>query len=81
MNEQNPIPPQIPPVISSGGARQLGDDPLERVAIPNVIAAIEALLRHPRRMMFQLRQPGAGKLIAAMLFIAVACSLASETCR
>ena len=75
MNEQNPIPPQIPPVISSGGARQLGDDPLERVAIPNVIAAIEALLRHPRRMMFQLRQPGAGKLIAAMLFISIVCSL------
>jgi hypothetical protein len=75
MNEQNPIPPQIPPIISSGGARQLGDDPLERVAIPNVIAAIEALLRHPRRMMFQLRQPGAGKLIAAMLFISIACSL------
>jgi hypothetical protein len=75
MNEQSPIPPQIPPVISSGGARQLGEDPLERVAIPNVIVAIEALLRHPRRMMFQLRQPGAGKLIAAMLFISIACSL------
>jgi hypothetical protein len=75
MNEQNPIPPQIPPVISSGGARQLGDDPLERVAIPNVIAAIEALLRHPRRVMFQLRQPGAGKLIATMLFISIVCSL------
>jgi hypothetical protein len=75
MNEQTPVPPQIPPVISSGGARQLGDDPLERVAIPNVIAAIEAILRHPRRMMFQLRQPGAGKLIAAMLFISIACSL------
>jgi hypothetical protein len=75
MNEQNPIPPQIPPVISSGGARQLGDDPLERVAIPNVIAAIEVLLRHPRRMMFQLRQPGAGKLIAAMLLISIVSSL------
>jgi len=78
MNEQNPAPPQMPPVIPSipsGGARQLGDDPLERVAIPNVIAAIEALLRHPRRMMFQLRRPGAGKLIAAMLFISIVCSL------
>jgi hypothetical protein len=78
MNEQNPVPPQIPPVIPSilsSGVRQLGDDPLERVAIPNIIAAIEALLRHPRRMMFQLRQPGAGKLIAAMLFISIMCSL------
>ena len=68
------MPPVIPS-IPSGGARQLGDDPLERVAIPNVIAAIEALLRHPRRMMFQLRRPGAGKLIAAMLFISIVCSL------
>jgi len=78
MNEQNPVPPQIPPVIPSilsSGVRQLGDDPLERVAIPNIIAVIEALLRHPRRMMFQLRQPGAGKLIAAMLFISIVCSL------
>jgi len=78
MNEQNPVPPQIPPVIPSilsSGVRQLGDDPLERVAIPSVIAAIEALLRHPRRMMFQLRQPGAGKLIATMLFISIMCSL------
>jgi hypothetical protein len=75
MNEQNPIPPQIPPVIPPGDARHLGDDPLERVAIPNVIAAIEALLRHPRQVMFQLRQPGAGKLIAAMLFISILCSL------
>ena len=75
MNEQNPLPPQIPPVIQSGDARRLGDDPLERVAIPNVIAAIESILRHPRRMMFQLRQPGAGKLIAIMLLVSIACSL------
>jgi hypothetical protein len=75
MNEQNPVPPQIPPVISSGDARRLGDDPLERIPIPNIIAAIDAILRHPQRMMFQLRQPGAGKLIAMMLLVAVACSL------
>lgn len=78
MNEQNPVPPQIPqipPVISPGDSRRPGDDPLERVEIPNVIAAIEALLRHPRRIMFQLRQPGAGKLIAAMLLVSIASSL------
>lgn len=76
MNEQNPIPPQIPqmpPVIPP--AQQPGDDPAERAAIPNVVAAIEAILRHPRRVMFQLRQPDAGKLIAAMLFISILCSL------
>jgi hypothetical protein len=56
------------------GPRPLGDDPAEREPIPNVIVAIESLLRQPRRLMFQLRQPGAGKLIAGMLFVAIVCS-------
>jgi len=82
MNNQNPIPPippqvlpPIPPVMPVSGSRSLGDDPSERVAIPNVIVAIEAILRQPRRVIFQLRQPGAGRLIAAMLFVSVVCSL------
>jgi hypothetical protein len=80
MNDQNPIPPQIPPpippvVVPSSGPRPLGDDPAERVAIPNTLVAIETILRHPRRMMFQLRQPGAGRLIAAMIFVSVVCAL------
>src|SRR5262249_9755581 len=33
------------------------------------------ILRHPRRVMYQLRQPGSGPLIAAMLFVAIVCSL------
>lgn len=70
MNEQNAIPPVIP-----NTPRQLGDDPAERVPITNAFAAIEALLRQPRRLLFQLRQPGAGKLIAAMLFTALLSSL------
>jgi hypothetical protein len=53
----------------------LGDDPAERVPIPHAFAAIESLLRQPRRLMFQLRQPDAGKLIGAMLFTAFFCSL------
>ena len=82
MNNQNPIPPippqippPIPPVMPAGGPRSLGDDPAERTAIPNIIVAIEAILRQPRRVMFQLRQPGAGRLIAGMLFVSVVCSL------
>jgi hypothetical protein len=79
MNEQHPVPPQvppqIPPVIPAGDARQLGDDPLERAAIPNIVAAIDAILRHPRRVMLQLRQPDAGKLIAMMLLVSIVCSL------
>jgi hypothetical protein len=77
MNEQasiQPGMPQIPPVIPPVAGR-LGSDPSEQVAIPNVIVAIEAILRHPRRMLFQLRQPGAGKVIAAMILVSVVCTL------
>ena len=78
MNDQNAIPPQIPqpgaaPMIAN--RRLLGEDPAERVPISHVFGAIEALLRQPRRLLFQLRQPGAGKLIAAMVAVAIFCSL------
>lgn len=82
MNESNPnLPPYSsqpstnlpPPPIS--GPRPLGDDPTEREPIPNIIIVIEALLRQPRRLIFQLRQPGAGKLIGMMLFVAIVCSV------
>jgi hypothetical protein len=79
MNTQNPMPPQlpppIPPVIEYGGPPRLGDDPSERAEISNVVVAIEAMLRQPRRVIFQLRQPAAGKLIAAMVVILIGCSL------
>src|SRR5712672_2138774 len=69
------IPPQLPPVAGSNEPRLLGDDPSERVPITSVVAAIDAILRHPRRVMFQLFQPGAGNLIAMMLLVSVGCSL------
>ncbi len=79
MNDQNPVPPpvppQLPPVIPAGGPRPPGDDPAERAPIPNFIVAVEAVLRQPRRVMFQLRQPGAGRLIAAMIFVSVLSAL------
>ena len=81
MNDANPTPPQVPPQIPrptpspTSGPQPLGESPEEQQAIHGVAAAIESILRHPRRVMFQLRQPGAGKLIGAMLFISVLCSL------
>ena len=82
MNEQTDIPPQIPPQNPvtnppppPNELRSLGDDPAERVPIANALAAIEALLRQPRRLLFQLRQPKAGKLIGEMIFITLGCSL------
>jgi hypothetical protein len=88
MNEN--IPPIIPskdaaqkvadaisatPPAMPRGERPLGDDATERVPITNAFAAVEALLRQPRRLLYQLRQPGAGKLIAQMLLVAAICSL------
>ncbi len=88
MNENNPTPPPVPPQIAQESLRgygytpapnpsrqPLGENPEDRQAIGGIAAAIETILRQPRRVMFQLRQPGAGKLIAAMLFISVVCSL------
>lgn len=84
MNDNNPVPPSnlpgaqfsepLPPPPLHG-PRPLGDDPAERVAIPHAFAAIEALLRQPRRLLFQLRQPGAGGLIVQMLFVSAVCAL------
>ncbi len=84
MNESNPNQPTNPvPVVAPAGLklpppvygpRPLGEDPADREPIPNVLGAVEALLRQPRRLMFQLRQPGAGKLIAGMLAVAIICS-------
>ena len=82
MNDSNPTPPPMPPVlnpthapVSPASSRPLGDDPLDRESILGPISAIECILRHPRRVLYQLRQPGGGHLIAALLFIAVLCSV------
>ena len=82
MNEQNPNQPPFPPQTTANlppppisGPRPLGDDPTEREPIPNILVTIESVLRQPRRLMFQLRQPGAGKIITAMIFVTIVCSL------
>lgn len=78
MDNLNPtgaaVPPRIPPAYYPDPPPP-GDAPEERVPIPNAIAAIETILRQPRRVMYHLGQPGAGKLIAAMLVVSVACAL------
>ena len=80
MNNINPVPAAVPPTIPSPGStypglQNLGENPEEREPIPNFVVVVEAILRQPRRVMYQLRQPGSGRLMAAMLFVAVVCSL------
>lgn len=79
MNETTPppVPPRSPLVQRPDFTpTELGDDPTERAPITNVIGVTEATMRQPRRLMYQLRQPHAGKLIVSMLFVSLICSLA-----
>lgn len=58
------------PIRSSPINPPPGNDPAEREPIPHLISAIEATLRQPRRVMYQMSQPGAGRLIAVLLVLA-----------
>ncbi len=79
MNETTPLPPALPPQIQPSPAPPvplaLGELPEEREPIRGPIAAVEAILRQPRRLMYQLRQPRSGSLIGGMLLVAIVCSL------
>ena len=78
MSDINSNPPALPPTLTAampGGTRALGEDPQDREPIPGPFAAIESILRHPRRILYHLRQSRSGGLIMAMLLIAVLCSL------
>src|SRR6266498_4364581 len=77
MNDSHSTPPVIPAIPPSPGASPppLGANSNEQMPIPNFVGAIESILREPRRVMFQLRQPGASRLIAAMLTVSVVCGL------
>jgi hypothetical protein len=79
VNTTNPplesIPPQIPPVPVAPGLLPPGAYPEEREPIATAIAAVEAILRQPRRVLYQLRQPRSGPLLAVMLLAAVLCGL------
>jgi hypothetical protein len=78
MNDLNPVGAGVPPLNKPPLITQpppLGDDPEESKPIPSALVAVEAILRQPRRVMFQLRQPQSGKLIFSMLFVAVICAI------
>jgi hypothetical protein len=53
----------------------LGEDPAERTPIPGVFDLVDAILRTPRRVMFQLRQPGVGGLVMRMGLTVFVCSV------
>lgn len=75
--DQPPVPPHIPPVAGHTRIPQPspGDDPADREPIRGVMGAIESILRQPRRVMYALRQPGAWRIIVAMVVMAILCML------
>jgi hypothetical protein len=71
-SNSNPMPPIIPPADSNP---PLKPNMEELAPIHGIVATAEAILRQPRRVMFQLRQAQQSRLIAALLIIALGCSL------
>ncbi len=71
----NPTPPQISgPPFYPAALVPLGSVPEDRQPVSGPVAAIESILREPRRVLYHLRQPGSGRLVLAMLFISIVCA-------
>lgn len=82
MNDRNatslpPLPPAaVPPAITrSPGGLPPGSDPDDRIPVSGVLPSVEAILRHPRRVLFHLHEGAPGGLILSLLVVAVFCSL------
>lgn len=78
--------PQTPPLIGTPPASAplpspwaqsppLGDDPGDRNPVTGVVSAIEAILRQPRRIHYQLSQGNSASIISILLCIAAFCAL------
>lgn len=78
MNE-NILPnnPQLPPPIPPAGpsTKPIGEEPDDTVPITGPASAIDAMLRHPRRMFHQLRGDRAARIIGGILVVAMFCAV------
>lgn len=74
MNDMNQTPPQLPPQMQFTPTPP-DEDPAERAPINGIVAAIESILRQPKRVQNALRQQGAMGVIGAMVLVAVICAL------
>lgn len=61
------LPPPPPP--------PLGDGPGEREPIKLPTEAVESMLRHPRRLLHQLRESRGGRLVAMIALVGLACAM------
>jgi len=78
MNNSTPPPlitsDSLPPAAIEPGAA-LGALPEDREPVTSLFSTIEAILRQPRRILYNLRQPGAGRVILLLFFLSLGCSL------
>ena len=79
MNSTHPpsasMPPSMPALPIAPDLAPLGEGPGEREPIASVVTTVEALLRQPRRVMYQLRQSHSGWLLGVMALVGLVCSL------
>jgi len=71
------ISPSVPPTLSNAlpPTVPLGEHPDDRLPITGPVSAIEAILRQPRRALYQLRATGARSVIASLFLVFVICAL------
>jgi hypothetical protein len=71
-----PMPTPTPPLSSPWAPPPpLGDNPEDRQPVTSIVAAIEAVLRQPRRIHYQLSQGKAAGVISMLMFITAFCAL------
>src|SRR5688572_22896615 len=80
MDNSNTFPPALPPDFpggkrSSPQTRPLGDSPEDQEPVTGPLSAVEALLRHPRRIVYQLRQTRGGRLAGFLVLVTIFCAL------
>ena len=73
MSDTQSVHPPIPPTLTANVSSR--PDVADDVPIPNFLAAIEALLRQPRRVWLQLNRGHSGPLIGALLIVALFCAV------
>jgi hypothetical protein len=64
-----------PPIADAASNTPLGDLPEDRLPITGPITALEAMLRQPRRLLYQLRHGNARLVVASLCGIAVLSAL------
>lgn len=70
-----PVIPTAPPPYTNPLTLPLGQHPDDQVPIPGLVAAIEAILRQPRRVVYHLSQQSRSRIVILLLVTAMMCSV------